>query len=224
MRKVLFLFLFMTVMASSMQAQEDSIRAKAMYCMSYADFQADRWIPLDTLYLKTVSKSHRFWLGGNDFNLTTGNEELDKRIKKEAFAVLYHDSLLVNCRNLRYQKTGFGPGYTLGLRYQGSRLCIINRLIGKKAAMNQAMAGFMFGAIGGGLAAAEALKDLRCYVLGEEDEKGRINIQLINDDFMEGLKANYSGLYGQYRFVSDEDKRQSAARVLPLLQEWELVK
>ena len=108
--------------------------AQNKYCKSYEDFKADQWTEIDTVYLDGHSKSHQLWMGGNDYKLTTGDKAQDEIIKKEAFAVICKDTIYVNCRNLRFENTGFGNGYTKGYRYDGDKLCIVNKIIGKAVA------------------------------------------------------------------------------------------
>ena len=55
------------------------------------------------------------------------------------------DTIYVNCRNLRFENTGFGNGYTKGYRYDGDKLCIVNKIIGKAALTRQSLLGGLGG-------------------------------------------------------------------------------
>lgn len=196
--------------------------AQSKYCKSYEDFKADRWTEIDTVYLDGHSKSHQLWVGGNDYKLTTGNKELDEVIKKEALAVICKDTIYVNCRNLRFEKTGFGNGYTKGYRYDGNKLCIVNKKIGK-AASGQMATGMAFGAIGGAIAASSQMKNQVCYLIESDVEKGKVNILLMDDAFMDGLLKEHQELADQYHAVEKKKERQSAATIFPILQQLGLV-
>jgi hypothetical protein len=150
MKKIFILFLMSLLMLTSV-----SLKAQCRYCNSYEDYVAGRWQPLDTIYFDQHSKSHQVWWGGSDFTLKTGDKALDKKLKKEVFAVMQADTIYVNCRNLRYEKARFGNGYSRAIRMGQNDLLFVNRKIGRKEQMNAgAMAGVfgvLGGAIGGGI-------------------------------------------------------------------------
>lgn len=195
--------------------------SQTKYCMSYADFQEDKWNVLDTLYIKESSNARKFWTGADDFRLTTGNDSLDKMLKKEAFAVYYNDTLLINCRSIYYHGECFANGYTLGYTYGNGKLCIINRLIGDDSGGNVSTP--WGGAIGGFLESAIASTNLRCYIIRREYESGRIEVQMIDDVFMEKFEKKSPEFYAEYMSVKKKHKRESAALLLPLLKNWQLI-
>ena len=94
----------------------------------------------------------------------------------------------MNCRNLRYEKTQFGNGFVPCRRIGQRSILFVNRLIGKKEQSKAAMAGMMFGAIGGAIAASTNVKKRVCYVISDgANEKGRINIRLVDDKLIEKM-------------------------------------
>ena len=130
MKRVLILIVLSCLSLTGLQAQ-------TRYCMSYADYQADNWEELDSLHVKEMSNGRRLF-GCNDFKLTTGNDSLDKVIKKDVFAVFYNDTLLINCRNIHfrgadYEDQTFGNGFTRAYYFYDGRLCFINRWVDEKA-------------------------------------------------------------------------------------------
>ena len=185
------------VMASSGQCR---------FCYSYEDFVEDRWEPLDTVFLVQHSKNHQVWWGGNDFTLSTGDSKTDKILKKEAFAVMQADTMYVNCRSLRFEKTRFGNGYAKAMRIGNRSILFVNKLIGKDAMASQQMSALMFGAIGGA------------------DEKGHISIRLIDDALMEQMVEGHDELRDDYYSETDEKERRMATHIVPILEKAGLFK
>jgi light-regulated signal transduction histidine kinase (bacteriophytochrome) len=133
-------------------------------------------------------------VGGNDFTLKAGDKAIDKILKKKAFAVMQGDELYVNCRNLRFEKTSFGKGYTKAIRMGENDLLLVNKMIGRDAQLNAAMTGFFFGAIGAALVAGDLAKQQVCYVISNgANKKGRITIQLIDDDHRVAIEVSDTG-------------------------------
>ena len=196
-----------------------AVNGQCQYCNSYEDFLEGRWEKLDTVYSNSHSKSRQLWWGGNDFTLTTGDKVTDNILKKSAFVVMQADTLYINCRNLRYKKTRFGNGYTKAMRIGQRSLLFVNRTIGRDAQTSQAMAGFMFGAIGGAIAASSQMKQQVCYVISYgADSKGRIAIRLIDDSLMDEMIANRDDLHDEYYAEEKLSKRLLATHVIPILE------
>ena len=196
-----------------------SINAQCQYCNTYEDYLEGRWQQVDTIYCKSHSKSHQMWVGGSDYTLTTGDKSTDNILKKEAFAVMICDTLYVNCRNLQYEKTRFGSGYTRAMRIGQRSLLFVNRIIGSDAQSSAAMAGFMFGALGGAIAASKQMKQQVCYVISYgADSKGRISIRLIDDGLMDQMIINRDDLHDEYYAEENTSKRLRATHVIPILE------
>ena len=193
--------------------------AQCRYCNTYEDFLEGRWQQLDTIYCKSHSKSRQIWVGGSDYTLTAGDKTLDKILKKEAFAVMLADTIYVNCRNLQYEKTRFGSGYTKAMRVGERSLLFVNRFIGGDAQVNAAMSGVMFGALGGVLAASKQVKQQVCYVISYgADNKGRIAVRLIDDSLMNQMINNRDDLHDEYYAEKESSKRLLATHVIPILE------
>lgn len=195
------------------------VNGQCRYCNTYKDFLEDRWQPLDTVYCKSHSKSHQLWWGGNDYTLTTGDKNTDNLLKKDAFVVMQGDSIYINCRNLRYEKTHFGNGYTKARRIGKRSLLFVNRLIGTEVMNEQVSMGVMFGAIGGMITVSKQNKQQVCYVISKGgDSKGLINIRLIDDDLMKQMIDQHHDLYKEYFEEEDEMKRMLAEHIIPILE------
>ena len=180
-KKQLFISAMMLLMSVSVSAQ-------CRYCNTYEDFIENRWEQLDTIMFVGRSKSRQLWWGGNDFTLTTGDDALDKKLKKNAFVVMQGDSIYLNCHNLRCDKSVFGNGFTKAMRIGENSLMFVNMLVGKEA-----MSGAMFGAIGGAIAASKQMKQQVCYVISNgADKKGHIEARLIGDELMDQMIENRS--------------------------------
>lgn len=217
LRKRVVVFLFTATYATTACCQ-------CRYCESYENFTADQWTEIDTIYVKHHSKSRQFWIGGNDYGLSTGEKATDKYLKKNAFVVMQGDTLYVNCQNLRFEGTRFGNGFVRAIRIGNRSLLIVNRLIGKKA-MNRAQVGMMFGAIGTAISVNDNLKQQVCYVISKgANDKGVIDIRLIDDHLMELMLEGHDDLKLEYLSEQDDSKRQLATRVVPLLERAGIIK
>ena len=193
--------------------------AQCRYCNTYEDFIEGRWEHVDTVFCGTHSKSRQLWWGGNDFTLTTGDKATDKILKKDAFAVMVADTIYVNCRNLRYENTRFGNGYTKAMRIGQRSLLFVNRMIGSEAQSDAMMAGFMFGAIGGAIVGSEQMKQQVCYVISYgANSKGNISIRLIDDGLMDQMVAGHNDLHDEYYAEENDSKRLLATHVIPILE------
>lgn len=189
------------------------------YYNTYEDFLNGQWEPLDTVYCNSHSKSHQMWWGGNDYQLSTGNDVIDKKLKKDAFIVMRADTMYINCRNLQYEKTRFGNGYTRAVRIGERSLLFVNKIIGRDAMNTRMTAGLMFGAVGGIISASKQAKQQVCYVIsGGADKKGLINIRLIDDALMDQMIIKYNDLRDEYYAEEDTKKRILATHIVPILE------
>ena len=200
-------------------------QAQFKVCYSQEDYVEGRWEMVDTLYAVSHSKGHQLWWGGNDFTVKSGDKNLDKALKKNVFAVMMNDSLYVNCRPLRYEKTRFGSGYTKGMPIGEHSIIIVNRLIGKNAVSHAASMGFLFGIAGGMIAANENMKQQVCYVISfGADEKGRVDIRLVGDQLIEQMLKGQRDLLNEYYAEEDDGLRIRANHVVPILRRSGLMK
>lgn len=211
MKKILFILMLATVTLNAV--------AQGRYSKSYEDFKAGSWHDLPSLKAIHHSVSHQLWSGGNDYKFTTDDKETDKLLKKEAFIIEYQDTLYVNLRSLRYQKTGFGNGYTKGTVYDGDKIMFVSYRIGKSVRNKQAAFGALGGMIGGAISASAMLKDRVCYLIDDDGNGKTTEIKLMDDNFMKGLLFADPALMNRYMSIENQKERESAANILPLLQE-----
>ena len=211
MKKIIFTFI-MTVICSTVCGQ-------CRYCTTYEDFMEDRWQQVDTIYCKSHQKSRQVWIGGNDYTLSSDDKAVNKILKKEAFAVMLDDTLYVNCRNLRYEKTRFGGGYTRARRIGERSLLFVNKMIGREAQNNQVAVGFFFGAVGGVISASNNVKKQVCYVISDgANSKGHIVVRMIDDNLMNQMIGTFPDLYKEYYAEGNTSKRILAKHVIPILE------
>ncbi|MBQ7683020.1 MAG: hypothetical protein IJT48_00915 [Bacteroidaceae bacterium] len=196
------------------------LTAQIRYCMSYADYQEGIWTELDTLKLKGRGQSHK---------IKTENDSLNKVLKEEAFAVLYHDTLLVNIAHMYYNGERFGKGYAPAYFFRDGRICFINRLPHEKDGSLAPAAfsfGVMFGAIGAGLVAgayAASNEGYYCFLVKREYEGGRKEARMRDDKYMQRYEKNSPKFYADYMSIRKQKKREAASHVLPLLKHWKLI-
>lgn len=195
-----------------------SVCAQCRYCKSYEEFRAGQWTVLDTVNCIGRSKSQKVWAGGNDYKLTRGDYVTDKMLKEDAFAVMVGDTIYVNMRNLRFEKSHFGSGYCKAIHIGQDTLLFVNQQIGKDV-KKRMMIGGMFGAVGGAIAASGMAKQQVCYIICEgADSKGRIPIQMIDDKLVKELMSKGIDLYKEYYSEKDDRKRIRATHVIPILK------
>lgn len=210
--KKLLVTIIMIIVAISGDAQN-------RYCNTYEDFLEGKWQQLDTINCKSHSKSRQVWWGGSDYTLTTGDKELDNILKKKAFAVMIADTLYLNCRNLRYEKTSFGSGYSKARRMGENSLLLVHRVIGKSAMKDEVLSSLVFGVVGEAITSNKQVKQQVCYVISNgANEKGRINIQMINDSLMNLMVQNREDLRKEYYAEENKSKRLLATHIVPILE------
>lgn len=196
-----------------------SADAQSRYCNTYEDFLEGKWQQLDSIYCKSHSKSRQVWWGGSDYTLTTGDKELDKTLKKMAFAVMIADTIYLNCRNLRYEKTSFGSGYSKARRIGDNSLLLVHRVIGKSALKDEVLSSLVFGVVGEAITVNKQVKNQVCYIISSgANEKGRIDIRMINDSLMDQMLQGREDLQKEYYAEENKSKRLLAVHVIPILE------
>ena len=195
------------------------LTAQIRYCMSYADYQEGKWTELDTLKLKGRNKNHR---------IKIENDSLNEVIKDEAFAVLYHDTLLVNKAHMYYNGERFGKGYAPAYIYRDGQILFVSRPPHEKDVAGTPVIftfGVMFGAIGAGIAAgayAAANDGQYCFLVKREYEGGRKEARMIDDKFMKRFEEKSPEFYADY-MSAKKNQRNSAANILRVFRHWRLI-
>lgn len=207
------------------------------FCMSYADYVAGKWSTIESLTEGRSKQACQIKANDNEFKFKTGDKQADALLKKQAFAISYGGQLYVNCRNLRnndipLEKSGYAQAY----KFDGNKLCVTVYHINNTALMASlgadvawffvdTPARIALSATSLGLAiASPLLNNYRCFVVDSNaNEKGRYAVTRMNDEYMTKLLANDTAMLDKYNAVSKKIQRQSAANVLAILVEKNLV-
>ena len=231
MKKNIYVLAVLLFVVISAQAQV------AKYCMTYADFVAGKWTPVENLTEGRSLQAVQMKVIDNEVKFKTGDKEADKVLKKEAFAVMYGDQLYVNCRNLRNNDIPLDvTGYTQALRYDNDKLCVMAYKINDLAllaGLGADVASFFVpkpASIGLRLGSTalwvckDYLNSFACYLIDSDtNAKGKTAVTRMNDEFMGKLLADDTALLAKYNAISAKKSRQSAANVLPILMEKGLI-
>ncbi len=198
------------------------------YCLSYTDFREGNWQEMDSLDVTERSQASKFWTGGSDFKMETGNDSLDHVLKKKAFAILCGDTLLLNCRRIYFEERNFGKGYVIAHLFGGNKICFVSGIPGSRGAGSAAvLGGAIFGAIGagvmGGIAAASNPKQEYCFLVGHERLDGKVDVQMIGDEYMQRFESDSPEFYAEYMSETKRKKRERASHIMPLLWKWSLI-
>lgn len=203
-----------------------NVCARSMYCLTYEDFMSDKWIEIPEVTLDARTEGTKFWWGGSDYNLEAGDEGIDKILKKKAFAVMKDSTLLINTRNLMFEGARMGNGYTEAKYIGKGKLFFTNNSIDRGGhSSNAAFAGALVGGVVVGIAAGAAVhanqtRNVSCYTVshGSYDNKGHINVRLVNDTQMRIWLINNQKLYDLYMSEKKENKRLRASHIVPILE------
>lgn len=203
-----------------------NVCARSRYCLTYEDFMSDKWIEIPEVILNERTQGVKFWWGGSDYNLEAGDEGIDKILKKKAFAVMKDSTLLINTRNLMFERACMGNGYTEAKYIGKGKLFFTNNSIDRGGnSSNAAFAGALVGGVVVGIAAGAAvhanqMRNVSCYTVshGSYDNKGHINVRLVNDTQMRIWLINNQKLYDLYMSEKKENKRLRASHIVPILE------
>lgn len=209
MKQIFLLFLFLTAGLSG--------SAQSRYCLSFSDYAAGKWQPLSQLELQYRSGNKSLWNGGASYKPVTGDSKTDKTLKKDARLILHHDSLYINCRRLTCQGVGFGNWYAPA--YVFDRDYLLFTAMSLKAKRVTASSAFMFGIVGGAVAAAKHKDDYMCYIFYPNAE----TVKLVDRQMMYQLLEDYPNLQSNYDDEMGDSADCSPETVIPILQKLGLI-
>lgn len=196
-----------------------SINAKCGYYKSYEDLIADRYEPLDTLYCLQNGQGRKLWLGSNDYRLTTGNDSIDKVLKKNAFAIKKDNELYVNCRKLIRNKVQFKNGYARAWRSNDNSVIFVNEVIGKEAQLWQTSSQMLAGTGSHFTYNSNQIRHRVCYLISDSSNgKKYTEAHLIDDALMEKLIYGHDDLHTEYYSEKRKSDRILAKHVFPILE------
>jgi hypothetical protein len=149
--------------------------------------------------------------GGNDYELKSNNDSLNRSfIKKKMFAYVKNDSIFLNCLN--YQLSTW---YALILT-RGNYMAFKGAMSNSRSSQEVSPYGVMFGAIGGGIAGANAAKKRFLYVLSLRTGNVR---ELTKEYLIQRLKENQESLLEQYNAEKEPESEEVLLHYINLLNE-----
>ena len=227
MKKTVFSTLVLLLIASMAQAQ-------VKVCMSYDDFKANKWKAYENLIPGKEPDSVRVKYDGQDFSIKTDDKEINQIIKKDVFIMSIDKQLFVNQHPLRDEDGVILPvnNYLRALPYKGGKLCVVSYHatlgdvldlvnIGLDIALlatGHTTWGSIFLATDMLLTNDELMEHHILFLIDKgPNEKGKIIMTRINDQFMENLLRDDPVTFEKYNGNQKKSNRQSAANILPIL-------
>lgn len=209
-------------------------QSQTKFCKSYAEYKAGQWKPYEQLTDDKKPDSCRIKYDGVDFSIKTDDKEVNKIIKKDVFLMSVDNQLFINSRTLRDEDGDVLPisGYTRALPYKDNKLCVICYKVTLGDLLDLVNVGLDIGLLATGHYTAGSLFLAADLLLTNDDlmekhivylldkgpnEKGKISMTRINDQFMEELLRSDPVTYEQYFGNKKKGDRQSAANILPIL-------
>jgi hypothetical protein len=183
------------------------------YCLSYDDMRAGNWVDAGQVKVIRASRNKQMWWGGKDFKFKSDRKDVAHALKKEAFALLYNDTLLINTAPYKDRGAKFGNGYAHLRMMKDGRLLMTYFDVHKM--QKKALTGGMFGLIGALAVSSSGSKLVNhdvCYIV----TPGEIKAKFIDAETMEELLGSDSDLWHQYHEM-DKEERVHAEVVIPLL-------
>lgn len=209
-------------------------QAQVKVCMSYNDYKANNWKPYESLTEDKKPDSCRVQYDGIDFTFKTDDKEVNKILKKDVFMLSFDGQLFVQQRSLRDEDGDVLPvnNYLRALPYKGGKLCVVCYKVTLGDVLDLVNIGLDIALIASGSTTVGSLflaADLLLtndnlmehhilYLMDKgPNEKGKIQMTRINDQFMEKLLRDDPVTYEQYYGRGKKGDRQSAANILPIL-------
>lgn len=226
-KRTLSVVMFTAISSATLTAQttensntEEKTFINIKFCNSHEDFDNGNWNEADSIQLITKSRSKQMWWGGGDFSFDSEDKELKKKLKKEVYAVMLDDTLLLNTRPYKDRGAKFPKGYARAYRMNDGRLLMTYTNV--KNMNMRAMTGGMFGLVGGLVAGASGEKQAKrdvCYIVSP----GNKDAEIIDKDVMTELLKDNPDLLEEYNEM-DKKKRLLAENIMPLLRKAKLMK
>jgi len=191
-------------------------KSQSSYCLTFAEYQARQYHPIENLRMEYRSGSKSLWNGGASYKPLTGNKKTDKTLKKDARFIVFHDSLYINCRKLSCQGVVFGNWYARAWLFHNEYI-LFTALNINSVSQTRDVA-FLFGAIGGAIAAAKNRDDYCCYIYYPNAE----TVEIIDQQMVNRLLEEHPELQ-QELDKADPKKRFTPETLLPILRKLGLI-
>lgn len=211
-----------------------TMQAQTKVCMNYADFKSGQWKAYESLTEDKKPDSCEVKYDGVDFTFKTNDKEVNSILKKNVFMVSLDGQLFINNRTLRDDNGAVLPinNYARALPYKDGKLCVVCYKVTLGDVLDLVGVGLDIALIATGSYTAGSLflaadllltndKLMEHHVLYLLDkgpnDKGKIILTRMNDQFMEKLLRDDPTTYEQYYGKNNKGSRQSAANILPIL-------
>lgn len=227
-RRKILLVVMVCLVAMAAQAQ-------VKVCMSYGDLMANRWKAYEDLMPGKEPDSVRVTFDGQDYSIKTADKECNSVIKKDVFMMSIDKHLFVNQRTLRDEDGVILPvnNYLRVLPYKGGKYLVVcyHATMGDVLSLvdiglditllatGHTTMGSIFLAKDVLLTNHELMEKHVVYLMDKgPNEKGKIQLTLVGDTFMEKLLRDDPVTYEKYYGAGSKGKRQAASNVLPILK------
>ena len=211
-----------------------TVQAQVKVCMNYGDFKADKWKPYTDLIEGKEPDSCRVKYDGIDFTFKTSDKEVNKVIKQDVFLMSVDNQLFVNQRMLRDEDGAILPvsNFLRALPYKGGKLCVVSYKVTLGDVLDLVNIGLDVSLLATGhttwgsiflatdllLTNDDLMEHHILYLIDKgPNEKGKIVMTRLNDQFMEQLLRDDPVTFEQYYGRYKKGDRQSAANILPIL-------
>ena len=196
-----------------------AVHAQVKYCNSFYDYKNNQWHELNAdVQMERNSKAKTYWWGSSEIKFVSSDKQAEKLLKKEAFAVMFEDSIYVNCKMIMCGGYKFGHGFTKALPFYNDNLMIVYLPV-EEAGFTSSMT-VMFGLIGGLAAAAASsksmLENLACYLVNTNSTEKKIKVKRMDTDLVGKLLQEDPELLGEYMSVKKKKVHEGAANTVDI--------
>ncbi len=166
--------------------------AKNWYCTDYDQYVSRNFTPLTPDSLKLTferrGETEKYWKGGADFRLKSGNDSIDQFLAEKVRYLIYEDSLYVNCKDLRCDGVFLGDGYARAYRLEKDKIIVM---------LDKDDDGGLFVTIAEGIMGTlqPEMAPKTCYVITSDKKI----VEKITPDWMYRYLEPYSSNLAQYK-------------------------
>ncbi len=175
------------------------------YCTDYDQYISRNFTPLKPDSLKLTfqrrGETEKYWKGGADFVLKSGNDSIDKFLADKVRYLIYEDSLYVNCKDLRCDGVVLGNGYARAYRLEKDKIIVM---------LDKDDDGGLFVTIAEGIMGTlqPEMAPKTCYVISSDKKI----VEKITPNWMYRFLKPYSSNLAQYKKYPKE--QQESSRVI----------
>ena len=158
----------------------------AQYAMTYDDWRNGNLSDIDGVREESRSNAKKFWSGGGDVKLTTGNKTYDAALKNNVFVVRTDSALYVSLSGLKAEGYPLGKNFTRAWTLPDGTLVFAFMPWGKSEAKSMTTSALFFGIAG---AAIQAGKQMRAAKVLYAITDGSHSVQRLTKNALHDLLA-----------------------------------